>query len=208
MCTINHTFYPFIYEMNGSSLCPKSIATIRFVSSPPRSSPPSPIVIVSQLCLHVVARLYYSCFDGRRDTYRVSSARAITFPELPVQGHQADEVPGKTCGVLQRTLKIASKRMYRSRACSFHHLPACLTAQQAQNVHAAAGAVSRRVTLRRRQDALYCVSAKGCRVANEEGSGPATIATFTEPPSVLVEGCFERPTPVLFVAGECQPPEW
>lgn len=40
------------------------------------------------------------------------------------------------------------------------------------------------------------------------GRPPPRIATFVEPPTELLARCFERPTPILLVAGECRSAAW
>lgn len=45
-------------------------------------------------------------------------------------------------------------------------------------------------------------------VGARRSSSKALAVTFTAPPDNLMEGCFERPTPLLLVAGEGQPASW
>lgn len=73
---------------------------------------------------------------------------------------------------------------------------------------------ARRALLDVRQDAHVPATHGMVFVAPSLGLGPRrrsstrSTVTFTSPPDELEEGCFERPTPLLLVAGECEPAEW
>lgn len=44
--------------------------------------------------------------------------------------------------------------------------------------------------------------------SSRRGFASASVVTFTAPPEELEDGYFERPTPLLLVAGESQPAAW
>lgn len=50
--------------------------------------------------------------------------------------------------------------------------------------------------------------AKGERLGARRRCSSASVVTFAAPPEELEDGYFERPTPILLVAGEGQSPDW